>query len=175
MPTVEEHRRRLERVKSKKPQEVNTEVCLDPALHEDLEAAMQSQDQERIEAARAAIAEASEPLTLRSIGRMRYDKLIGEHPPTGEQNDQHTKDHGVEAPYNVETFSVALVAACLVAAVLDPIRCADSEWDELYDETVEQVQMWADTWNSMEFASLWTAALSANTASHIKLVGKAYG
>lgn len=176
MPTVEEHRRRLEAIKRKKPQEASITVCLEPALLRELEEAQfrgasateKAEIQGRIDAA-------TETITMRSIGRLRFDKLVREHPATDEQQKEHKEQFGEPAPYNVDTFSPALVASSMVAAVIDPLKCTDDEWDELYNETAPEVLTWADEWNAMEFVPLWTAAIAANTATNARALGKAFG
>lgn len=176
MPTVQEHRARLERAKRKKPQEVTVEICVEPALARALEE-LKSTGGTKAEIAelQQQVDEAYTPFTMRSIGRLRFDALMREHPPTDEQNAEHQKEFNEPAGYNVDTFSVALVASSMIASVLNPLQCTDEEWDDLFNETVVEVQRWADEWNPLEFVPLWTTALAANTASHTRQVGKAYG
>lgn len=87
-------------------------------------------------------------IVLQSIGRKRYEALMTEHPATKEQNAEAKKETGEEAPYNVETFPIALISAC----ALEPIM------------TEEQVQQVWDEWNSAEVMELFFAALEVTTA-----------
>lgn len=87
-------------------------------------------------------------IVLQSIGRKRYEALMQEHPPTKAQNAEAQKETGEDAPYNLETFPVALVAACAIEPKM----------------TDEQVQQIWDDWNSAEVMELFFAALEVTTA-----------
>jgi L-asparaginase II len=58
----------------------------------------------RVEAARAAVDECYEVLTVTALPPADLEALIAAHPPTGEQKD---------AVYNQDTFRPALFAACV--------------------------------------------------------------
>ena len=87
-------------------------------------------------------------IVLQSIGRKRYEALMQEHKPTRQQNAEAQKETGEDAPYNVDTFPIALIAACSVEPVM----------------TDEQVQQIWDEWNSAEVMDLFFAALEVTTA-----------
>lgn len=85
-------------------------------------------------------------MRFRAIGNKRYDALIRAHPPVAQTKDQPEDMSG--APYNPQTFPVALVAA----------SCVEPEMTE------EQVTVLRDTWNVAEYSQLWVAALTVNTS-----------
>lgn len=103
-------------------------------------------------------------LTFRSIGRRAYQDLIEDNPPTAEQRVQHKEDHGVEAPYNDETFAPALVAAC----------CVDPKTGEP-TFTVEEVAQLFEEWNSSEVIAMYQAAINVNNRRRVSDLGKQSG
>lgn len=87
---------------------------------------------------------------FRSIGRVKFDKLVKDHPPTSVDLEEAEKV-GVdpkELQWNSEGFSVALVAACSV----EP-KMTVAEVRSLFDN---------EDWTQVESAALFSAALSAN-------------
>jgi hypothetical protein len=109
--------------------------------------------QAAFDAAKAALEEETVELRFRSIGRKRYDDLVRAHPPTDEQ-----KAEAADVPYEVESFSVALIAA----------SCVEPKMTE--DEVAEL----SETWNVAEFMQLWMAALEVNTQRRVVEMGKAW-
>lgn len=80
--------------------------------------------------------------TFKSIGRLNYDELVSEHPPSKDQ-----KKDG--ADFNAETFPPALLAAA----------CSDPEIS-----LEEAVDMFDDPdWNNAELRALFFGALEVNT------------
>lgn len=80
--------------------------------------------------------------TFKSIGRLNYDELVSQHPPTKE-----AKKDG--ADFNAETFPPALLAAA----------CSDPEIS-----LEEAVDMFDDPdWNNAELRALFFGALEVNT------------
>jgi hypothetical protein len=178
MPTVEQHRERMAKVTGKKAQEFDLTVCLDPPLEnrlKELKSAPRGHEEEilRLE---GDVVEATETLTMKSVGRVRYDDLIRACPATDEQHEQHKKEfNGEPAPYDGDEFPIMLVAASLTAAVIDPVRGDKDEFDDLMGETLVVVRRWSKDWNATEFAPLWMTALAANTATGAIQLGKAFG
>ena len=78
---------------------------------------------------------------FKSIGRLAYDKLVGEHPPLA----KHKKEN---AQFNSETFPPALIAATVVSPEM----------------TLEQAtDMFNDpNWNGSELLKLFYAAYGVN-------------
>jgi hypothetical protein len=128
-------------------------------------------------AAEAEMEEATVEIRLQSIGRKAYDALVEQHKATPEQNIEHRQEQAQElmkqkglsldkameltadAPYNAETFPIALIAACAV----EP---------ELAEEDVQE--FWED-WNLNEFLQLWMAAVRVHNTSKVGYWGKASG
>lgn len=111
------------------------------------------------EAAREAVAASSVRMVFQSIGRKRYDALLHEYPPTDKQNEEHLAQHGVKAPYDIDKFAPALIAASCIEPEMTP----------------EQVEELFDEWNQAEIFDLYTAALEVNTTRRVVDLGKAYG
>lgn len=171
MPDTKNRPATFDHLRKKKPIEKIVHVPLDPDLVEayekaveDFEAADARDDDLSVvsaarEAAREKLEEQTVSLKFRSIGRKRYDALIHDHPPTDEQNEEHQRQYGQKAPYDVETFAPALIAA----------SCVEPEM------TAEQVMELFDDWNPAEVFDLYTAALEVNTQRRVVDLGKAYG
>lgn len=79
------------------------------------------------------------PFTFRSVGRQKWRKLLGEHPPTAEQA-RDGLDH------NPDTFPLAAIAASCVAPAM----------------TVDDVVRLDAVLNVAQFDRLWAGCLSAN-------------
>ncbi len=80
--------------------------------------------------------------TFKSIGRLNYDELVSQHPPT-----KDAKKDG--ADFNAETFPPALLAAA----------CSNPEIS-----IEEAVEMFDDPdWNNAELRALFFGALEVNT------------
>ncbi len=101
-------------------------------------------------AAKADLEAETVELRFRSIGRRRYDELVRAHPPTEEM-----KAENPDSPYNVDTFSVALIAASCVEPVM----------------TEEEVNELSEAWNVAEYLQLWMAALEVNTQRRVVEMG----
>lgn len=109
-----------------------------------------------LEAAYQTLEESTVDILLRSIGRKRYDALLGDHPPTEEQKKE---DGGENLLYNPETFPIALVAESSV----EP-KMTYEEAKDLFDE-----------WNGAELSELFFAALAVNTQRRVVELGKDSG
>lgn len=75
----------------------------------------------------ARIAASTITLRFRGLGRNAFRRLVDEHPAEG-------------APFNPDTFPVALIAACAVDPAMTPAQAAaladvlsDGQWDEVFD------------------------------------------
>lgn len=113
---------------------------------------------------REQIKNSSLRFVFRSIGRDRFDKLVAEHPMTDEirqdilgqiQRENPGQEVNADAlpSYNPYTLAPALCKAALVS----PVEATD-----------DIVGYWDDPdWNSAELASLFSAALDANTTRRI--------
>lgn len=113
----------------------------------------ETEAQAAFDAAKAALDAETVELRFRSIGRKRYEELVRAHPPTDEQ-----KTENADAPYDIETFSAALIAASCIEPVM-----TEAEVSEL-----------SETWNVAEFMQLWVAALEVNTQRRVVELGKAW-
>jgi hypothetical protein len=129
----------------------------------DKDAAEIVQLREAKSAAAEALREATTFITFKSMGRKAYQALIEEHPPTEEQKKQYQTEHGMEAPYDQETFAPALVAACAY----------DSDGELIW--TVEEAEEVFEEWNSSEIVTLFQAAIQCNSARRVTDLGKASG
>lgn len=99
-------------------------------------------------------------LRFQAIGRKRWEGLVAEHRPTDAQKAEFRQDQldrGV-APgmlkvlgWNVETFPIEAIAACLVEPELTVVDVRRL-WDD-------------DTWSSAELGELFAAAVLCNTSS----------
>ena len=100
--------------------------------------------------AEAKFRESAALFKFKSIGRVAFDKMIKNHPPTAEEKREVAEAGGdpSELQWCVETFSVALTAACS----LEP-KMTVAEVQELWDD---------DNWTQAEAAAMFNAALQAN-------------
>lgn len=116
--------------------------------------------EEAVKASAKAAKDASQRFKFRSIGRKKYDDLVGLHPPTDAQRKEIEKEGGDpdNLSWNPDTFPKALVAASITEPLLTP----------------EQVdEMWAsDDWSESETAALSVTALEANNSRRIVSLGK---
>jgi hypothetical protein len=112
-----------------------------------------------LEGARAHLENESETLVFQSMGRLAYDDLVEEHPPTEEQIKEFQEANGGKGrpPYNIDTFAPALVAA----------SCVEPQM------TVDEVNVLFTEWNATEVAELWVAALEVNTQRRVVSLGNA--
>jgi hypothetical protein len=102
----------------------------------------------------------STKFVFRSIGRRRYDDLIGEHQPTEEQIAELKRDEpDATLEFNPATFPPAIVAACIVEPAL-----TKSEINDMWD---------SEAWNAVELSSLFEACLLANNTRRLLDLGNA--
>jgi hypothetical protein len=99
--------------------------------------------------------ENSVKFVFRSLGRRKYDALLGEHPPTDEQMKKQGND---KLEFNPETFPEALVQACLI----EPELSID-EVKEIFN---------SEDWTPGETYSLFMAAMQANQSTGVVNLGK---
>lgn len=92
-------------------------------------------------------------------GRRAYEWLTEHHPPTDEQNVESQKEHGVDAPYNADTFAPALISACCVEPQLTP----------------DQVAALIEEWSLTEVFTLFTTAMEVSNSNQVGSLGKGSG
>lgn len=88
---------------------------------------------------------------FRSIGRVKFERLVKDHPPTAAEKQEVAEAGGdpSQLGWCVETFTVALVAACSVEPEMTV-----AEVRELWDD---------ENWTQGEAASMFNACLEANS------------
>lgn len=101
---------------------------------------------QRIRELEGELAASEAQFTFVSIGRRPYARLLGEHPPTGEQQAEAEKAGVAGLAYNSETFPPALLAASCVS----PGGTVE-DWADVWD-----------TWSDGQLTELWSACLAAN-------------
>lgn len=99
------------------------------------------------EAAAKALDDSTVWVTFEELPRPDYDALVTSHPATDEQDKDHRERFGYPAPYHMEEFPIALVAASAV----EPTMSED-----------EVRRLW-QTWPFTELNRLWSAALAVNS------------
>jgi hypothetical protein len=113
-----------------------------------------------VDAAEAAVREASQEFVFRSPGRKAFEDLIAEHAPTDEDHDDMRRMTGrpeALARWHSDTFMPALVAACAVDPKISP----------------EQAEaMYAD-WTDAEIGELFGAAIAVCQGARQVDLGKA--
>ena len=116
--------------------------------------------QEVVDAAERAVRETAVECVFRSIGRVRFDDLKREHPPTDEDREKSAAE-GVEgAPqWHPDTFEAALVAASAGIPKM----------------SVEQAERLRADWNEAEWMQLFITALTVNSGRRVAELGKARG
>jgi hypothetical protein len=129
------------------------------------------QDETRREAALQQLIELEEKIALKKeevrstsikflfqgLSPKAYDHLLGEHPPTDEQQ-RKAKDAGQDAPFNEETLPYALITACCIEPDMEPSDLL--EW--LTD----------GSFNQAEIMSLFLTATEVNQTRKIINLGK---
>lgn len=106
--------------------------------------------QSALDDAEKALRETALLFKFRSIGRVKFDALVKDHPPTTEQKEEIAsagKDPK-DLAWDPKGFSVSLVAACS----LEP-KMTREEVRELFDD---------EDWTQTEAASLFECALNCN-------------
>lgn len=108
--------------------------------------------------AEAAAEEASVEVLVRSIGRVAFERLTQEHPPTEEDHAELKKVLGesAQAGFNFETFAPVLIAASTVVPEI----------------TAEEVAEITGDWTKAEFDRWWQAALEVNQNASTVSLGK---
>jgi hypothetical protein len=114
--------------------------------------------QAELEEMQPSVEEASCTFVFKSLGRVEFEKLLDEYPPTKEQREAARKK-GEDIPnFNVDTFPPVLVAACMIEPELS-LDDVKSLWSD-------------DNWNTAELTSLWLAAFNANQQRRVVDLGK---
>lgn len=140
--------------------------ALDLAYKTEAPAAVITERTTVLQTARKAAEAETIVLNLQALGRKAYRDLEAEFPATEAQNAEYreaTKDpddptsEGQPAPYDVDRFAPALIAATVTAPKMD----AD-EWEAELDEN----------WTENEYLLLWTAVISVNNKTRIDIWGK---
>lgn len=121
--------------------------------------------EEAAEKAEAILRENAILMKFKSIGRKKFDDLIGANPATEEQKKRVEEAGGdpSELGWNVETFAPLLVAL------------SSYEPEMSHDEVLK---MWNDDerWNAAELGEMFNTALAANTQRRIiELVNQGNG
>lgn len=146
-------------------------LTLAKLVHRDDTDRIEQLEQELAEAQAAAIG-AKETLHLRGLTRGAFEALILKHPPTAEQKAE-------SETYNVDTFSPALVALCVVDPDTTPRPITADDVDELHELAgddqrayleaagrplipADVSELWAD-WNQGEVGTLYHVALRVST------------
>lgn len=108
----------------------------------------EKESHEALKVAEDAIRVETVIFSFRSIGRVKFDKIISDHPATPKQLEKAQATGGNPA-WNEETYPLALIQACL----LDP---------PLTKEEIKD--LWTDdNWSPAEHRDLFFAAQAANT------------
>ncbi len=178
----------FDRLKKKKPLEATVPVCLDSALLTtanraavDFEkAVLEGRPKEQLEALEAAMVAAQEAaneetivMKFKSPGRVKYEELLMEHPPTEEQLAEYSAAYGADAkaPYNGDTFGPALIALCCV----EPKMTEAEAWILFEGEQDDEGNYIVEPWNLNELQTLFTTALAVCNSSRIGELGKGSG
>lgn len=112
----------------------------------------------QLAAAREAVGEYAEVLTISTLPADQYEQLLVEHPPTAEQRT-------TGAAWNTTTFVPALLAACVDVDEDDPMTAED--W-AAFSSTPNQAA-------AGELTALFNACLTANYRTLDEHVGKGSG
>jgi len=131
----------------------------DPELEAELESL-----REELSAAEEALAAETITVRFKSIGRVKYEEILGQHPPR-DKDIKEAEDAGHAKPeFNPETFPTALVGASAVEPRLDEGRF----WDESTEAwRYPQAEEIFEEWNSGELGPLFMAAFEANTQRRV--------
>jgi hypothetical protein len=101
-----------------------------------------------IEELTAEAQETTVKFTFRSIGRVKFNELVEQHPPTEQQQEEMKEQGQGVLQWNPETLPPVLVAA----SSEDPVITLD-----------EALDIWSSPdWNEGELVKLYLAALRAN-------------
>lgn len=110
-----------------------------------------------LEEAKQAVREEGLAFTLVGIGRLRWDELLREHPPTEEMKTAD-KDLEQKRTFNPDTFWPALLAEC--------VRDSDMTADDWRTEVFE-----SKDWGPQELSDLRDRAAAVNQRSRILELG----
>lgn len=108
--------------------------------------------EEQLDSLRPSVNDATVELTVAAMGRLQFQVLQEQHPPT-EQQQREARKQGATLLFNSETFPAALVAASLI----EP-KMTEHEVHELFD---------SEKFNDAELTGLFVAAMSVNTTSKV--------
>lgn len=111
----------------------------------------------RVEEARAALAPFQEVLVVTAMAPAEYEALVGEHPPTDDQQK-------LSYAWNPESFVPALLAACIGSDLPVEDRMSEKDWID-----------WITTTSAAaagELTALYAACLRVNDRAPDLHVGK---
>lgn len=156
----------LDDLYARQPRQEEVPVHLDEAAFRAYEEAARAVTTDPGDDAKAAFDKAKAEMeattvwvTFRELPRPEYDALLTNHQPTTEQDKDHRERFGVPAPYNMESFPPALIAAC----ALEP-QMTEEQAVELYAR-----------WPFAELRRLWETALLVNAkARNVTSLGKGW-
>jgi hypothetical protein len=150
---------------------IEVDLLGNPSVAQRLTDEQKQKAHDRLDQAKVALDETTEWVTLRSPhittdedpprqlkGRLAYEWLISQHPASEEDNAKHKEEHGVDAPYDADTFAPAIVAACADGDL------TVEQWDDLFSE-----------WSFSEVMNVFTTAMEVCNASQVGDLGKGFG
>lgn len=111
----------------------------------------------QVEKVRKSIQDTGLILTFHGIGRLRFEQIVREHPPTAEQKAQALTDDEDEPTWNPDTFWAALLAE----TVDSDLTVADWQSDVID----------SPAWGIGEIDGLRKAALAVNTSNRVVELG----
>jgi hypothetical protein len=106
----------------------------------------------KLEAVRAEVAEAGVHFHIVSVGRVRFEELVREHPPESEEAKAH------KAQFEPDTFWPALLSESV-----DPGEMTPEEWDS---EVLR-----SKAWGPGELRELQDRVMAVNTGSRVAELG----
>ena len=107
--------------------------------------------EEEVESLREQLRNESIRFVLEACGRKRYDKILGEHPPSEEQVLKAEAANEQTPSFNPDTFVFALIDMCVVDPEHEPGEL--EAW--IRDDPNEE-------WSNAEIHDLFNAALEVN-------------
>ena len=105
-----------------------------------------------LEAVKAEVRETGVAFLITSVGRLRFEELLREHPPTDEQKAEH------ESTFNPDTFWPALFAEA-IDGDLTP-----ADWVEDFFDS--------ENWGSAEIKELRDKVQTVHTSTRVAELGK---
>lgn len=119
--------------------------------------------EEELRATQATLDDEAIKFVFQAMRRDKYDRLLQEHPPTEAQvADVKKNDNDADLQFNLSTFPVALIMACMV------------EPDVSVTDDFNTVQAWleSEAFNGTEILQLFQTCMAVNSSSTLVQVGK---